>query len=65
MTGLWQLGAAAADFAARGEFGKILVWQNHKIVGIPLEDVASQIKSISLDNPMIKTAKSVGISFGD
>ena len=60
-----QFGAAAADFAARGEFGKILVWQNHKIVGIPLEDVASQIKSISLDNPMIKTAKSVGISFGD
>ena len=60
-----QFGAAAADFAARGEFGKILVWQNHKIVGIPLEDVASQIKSIELDNPMIKTAKSVGISFGD
>lgn len=60
-----QFGVAAADFAARGEFGKILVWQNHRIVGIPFEEVASQTKNIPADDPMIQTAKSVGICLGD
>ncbi|MCR5613519.1 ATP-dependent 6-phosphofructokinase [Treponema sp.] len=58
-------GTTAADYLARGEFGKILVWQNHQIVGIPLGDVAAQAKSVSLDEPLIKSARSTGISFGD
>ncbi len=58
-------GATAADYLAREEFGKILVWQNDQIVGIPLLDVASQVKNVPTDDPLVKTAKSVGISFGD
>lgn len=58
-------GASCADYLARGDFGKILVWQNDQIVGIPLLDVASQVKNVGLDEPLVKAAKSVGICFGD
>lgn len=60
-----MFGATAADYLARGEFGKILVWQNDQIVGIPLMDVASQVKNVPADDPLVKTAKSVGVCFGD
>lgn len=58
-------GATAAEYLAKGDFGKILVWQNDQIVGIPLLDVASQVKNVSPDEPLVKAARSVGISFGD
>lgn len=58
-------GATAADYLAAGNFGKILVWQNDQIVGIPLGDVAKQVKNVSADEPLVKAAREMGISFGD
>lgn len=58
-------GSTAADYLARGEFGKILVWQNNQITGIPLRDVASQVKSVKKDEPLVEAAKKTGICFGD
>lgn len=58
-------GATAADYLARGEFGKILVWQNDQIKAIPLADVASQVKNVPEKSPLVIAARNVGISFGD
>lgn len=60
-----QVGCAAAEFLHRGEFGKLVAIQNGKIVGIPLEEIAGQVKNIELTNPLIGHARSLGISFGD
>jgi 6-phosphofructokinase 1 len=60
-----QIGAAAADFLAEGNFGKLVAVQNGKTVGVPLEKVAGKVKSVPLDHPMIKTARELGISLGD
>lgn len=60
-----QFGAAAADFIAEENFGKLVAMQNNKIVGIPLETCAGKVKNIELDDPIIKHARSVGLCFGD
>lgn len=60
-----QFGSAAADFIAEENFGKLVAMQNNKIVAIPLEDCAGKVKNISVDDPLIQNARSVGLCFGD
>lgn len=60
-----HFGATAADFLYKKDFGKILVWQNNEIVGIPLQDVSSQTKAVPLDSKIIESARNIGICFGD
>lgn len=60
-----QFGTAAADFLARGEFGKLVALQNGKIVGVPLQEIAGLVKNVPLSNPMLQAAKSIGVCFGD
>lgn len=60
-----QVGCAAAEFMARGDFGKLVAIQNGKITGVPLENIAGQVKNIPVDHPLIEQARNLGISFGD
>ncbi len=60
-----RFGTAAADFLARGDFGNLLALQNGHIVGVPLKQIAGQIKRIPLDHPMIKVARNLGTCLGD
>ena len=60
-----QYGCTAADFLARGEFGKLVALQDQKIVGVPLKDVAGKGKNVPLDHPMLLAARHLGTSFGD
>lgn len=60
-----RFGVAAADFMARGEFGKLVALQNGEIVGFPLKDLAGKVKKIPLDNRVLLDARSVGTGFGD
>ena len=60
-----QFGTAAADFLARGEFGKLVALQNGKIVGVPLQEIAGLVKNVPLSNPVLQAAKSIGVCFGD
>ena len=60
-----QVGCAAAEFMARGDFGKLVAIQNGKITGVPLENIAGQVKNIPVDHPLIEQARNLGFSFGD
>src|SRR5574344_1879105 len=60
-----QFGVEAAHFLARGDFGKLVALQNEKIVGVPLEEIAGQVKNIPLDHPMLMAARELGTCFGD
>ena len=44
-----QFGVAAVDFMADGKFGNLVAMQNNNIVGVPLSDVAGQVKNIPVD----------------
>ena len=60
-----QIGAAAADFLAQGLFGNLVAVQGGKIAAVPLEEVAGKVKNVPLDDPILKSARDVGICFGD
>lgn len=60
-----RLGNAAADFLAEEKFGNLVAVKNGIIAPTPLSEVAGKIKSITMDDPMLKTARDLGICFGD
>ncbi|MCR4901210.1 MAG: ATP-dependent 6-phosphofructokinase [Treponema sp.] len=59
------IGAAAADFLAEGEFGKLVAINGGRITGVPLSTVAGVVKAIPEDDPVLQTARDMGICFGD
>ena len=60
-----QLGNAAADFLANKEFGNLVAVKDGEIVATPLSEVAGKAKFIPEDDSMLKTARDLGICFGD
>jgi len=60
-----QIGAAAADFLANKDFGKLVAVQGGAIVGVPLSEVAGKVKAIPEDDLMLQTGRDLGICFGD
>jgi len=59
------LGTAAADLVERNEFGYMSAVQKGEIVSVALKDVARGSKTVPLDHPLIKSARSIGTCFGD
>jgi 6-phosphofructokinase 1 len=39
--------------------------KNDEVVPVPLKEVAGKLKSVPLDNEVIASARSIGVSFGD
>lgn len=75
-----KYGTAAMKLAIEGKFGNLVVIKNGKIDYAPLEDVVGENKEIgavsgntketnqrkvSMDDDLVKTARSVGINLGD
>lgn len=60
-----QFGTQAAHFLARGDFGKLVALQNGEIKGVPLSDIAGQVKNIPAGHYMLQTAREVGTCLGD
>jgi ATP-dependent phosphofructokinase / diphosphate-dependent phosphofructokinase len=60
-----RLGTAALELIVRNKFGKMVGLQGDKIVTVDLAEVGSKLKTIDPDYWMIKSAKSVGTSFGE
>ncbi|WP_028308167.1 6-phosphofructokinase [Desulfitibacter alkalitolerans] len=59
-----QLGARAAELAAKGRFGEMVVLRENKITSIPLEQVKG-VRLVPIDDPLVKTCREIGLSFGD
>lgn len=60
-----EFGAAAADLAKKGIYGKMVALKGGEIVPLELSEIAGKIKNVPLDCSLIKHAKSIGICFGD
>jgi 6-phosphofructokinase 1 len=59
-----NVGRYAADLVAQKKFGQVVVQQNNQLTSVSLELVANQTKTVSLSDITMKTAMSLGISFG-
>lgn len=58
-----SFGACAVRALASGESGKMVALQANNIVTVPLSDAVANIKNVSADGQLIRTARDIGISF--
>ncbi len=60
-----RFGAAATGLIAEEKYGCMVGLKSGHIVPVPLKDVAGRLKTVPSDCELIKTARDIGISFGD
>ncbi len=60
-----RLGVAAVGLLARGDFGKMVYLKSAAIQSSPLEEAVGVLKTVQLDSEIVRTARALGISFGD
>lgn len=59
------LGTKAVDMIDNKEFGYMAGIKKNSLVTVPLKEAAKGPKTVSLNHPMIKAARSLGTCFGD
>lgn len=60
-----RLGSSAARLISDRNYGNMVALKNSEIVPVPLSEVAGKLKTVPLDCGMIRSARNIGISFGD
>ena len=58
-------GVKALELAMAKDFGKMVIFKDHQISAVPIKEAIDSYKTVEPEGYMVKTAKSVGISFGD
>jgi 6-phosphofructokinase 1 len=59
-----NLGCYAASLVAHKEFGQAVVSKNNSLTTVPLHQVAHKTRQVTVDDPALASALSLGISFG-
>ena len=60
-----RFGGKAVELLTRGVFGRMVANNPPDIVPIPLADVVGKTKTVPLDYDLLKTARAIGVAFGD
>lgn len=58
-----KYGVSAVYHAAENNFGKMMALRNSDIVAVDISEATSGLRTVSLDNQLLKAAKSLGTSF--
>ena len=60
-----RYGVAAVDAALEGEFGIMVALRGRDIVRVPLHEAVDKLKQVPLIDPLLITARALGIEMGD
>jgi phosphofructokinase-like protein len=60
-----RYGAAAVRVAAKGHFGNMVALHAGKVIDLPITEALAIPKRVDLNGDTVKTARGLGISFGD
>ena len=60
-----RLGTAAVQYIEQGVFGVLVAARGESTEPVPLKDIVGKRKTVPLDHDWIKTARDVGLGFGD
>lgn len=58
-------GVAAVDLCAERRFGRMVAWQKRQVVDVAIDEACAQYQAVELDDTLVRTARGLGISFGD
>ena len=60
-----RFGVAAADLIAQGGFGKMVCLRNARIESVNIADAVGQLRTVDPQGEVVRTARAIGICFGD
>ena len=60
-----RFGGKAVELAKAGEFGTMVAFAPPDIVARRLDDVVGKTKTVPLDLDLVRTARALGVTFGD
>jgi 6-phosphofructokinase 1 len=60
-----QFGVKAFEMALNGEFGRMVSFRFPEIISVSLSDAIQKPNLVEPDNALVRTARGIGISFGD
>jgi 6-phosphofructokinase 1 len=60
-----RFGVAAVDLIAKGQFGKMVAIHADSVVAVDIVRAIGQLKAVRPDGELVRTARAIGIAFGD
>ena len=60
-----RFGVAAVDLIAQGGFGKMVCLQQERIKAVDIADAVGLMKAVDPQGELVRTARAIGICFGD
>ncbi len=60
-----QFGVKAFEMVLEGKYGEMVAYRHPDIISVPIKEVVKHYNYVEKDSYLIKTAKGIGISFGD
>jgi 6-phosphofructokinase 1 len=60
-----RFGAFAVELLHAGKYGQMVALRSPEIVAVPIERVVGRTRNVPIDGDLVRTARNVGISFGD
>ena len=60
-----RFGGKAVEMLKAGETDRMVAFEPPSIGSIPLEEVVGKTRTVPLDFDVVRTARAIGVSFGD
>jgi 6-phosphofructokinase 1 len=60
-----RFGSAAVQLLEEGKFGCMVALDPPDVKAVPLSEATAHIKTVPLDSDVVRTARRLGVSFGD
>jgi ATP-dependent phosphofructokinase / diphosphate-dependent phosphofructokinase len=58
-------GVAAINLIAEQKSERLVTWQNHQVVSVPMTEAIAQYGAVNSDSTLVKTACGLGMCLGD
>ncbi len=58
-------GVHAVNLIAERRFDRMVAWQNRDVVDVPIEQAIAEYRAVDPNDALVRTARGLGISFGD
>lgn len=58
-------GVHAVNLIAEGKSDRMVAWSDRRVIDVPIQDAIKAYQAVDTDGTLVKTARALGISFGD